>query len=72
MLKSWGDLVGMTLASEATLAMERDMEVAAICSVDNMAHGLSPEPLEFDAIMANAARNWDVIERLLTVAVPSL
>lgn len=72
MMKSWGDLVGMTLASEATLAMERGMEVAAVCSVDNMAHGLSTEPLEFDAIVANAARNWDVIERLLTVAVPSL
>lgn len=71
-LRSWGDLVGMTLASEATLALEREMEVAAICSVDNMAHGMGDAPLEFEAIMANAAENWSNIERLLVAAVPRL
>jgi 5'-methylthioadenosine phosphorylase len=71
-LRSWGDLVGMTLASEATLALEREMEVAAICSVDNMAHGMGDVPLEFEAIMANAAENWTRIERLLVAAVPKL
>jgi 5'-methylthioadenosine phosphorylase len=68
-LMSWGDLLGMTIASEATLAMEIGMEVAAICSVDNMAHGLGGGPLEFPAIMANAASNWERIERLLRAAV---
>jgi 5'-methylthioadenosine phosphorylase len=71
-LRTWGDLVGMTLAAEATLAMEMGMEVAAICSVDNMAHGMAEEPLEFEAIMANAASNWEGIERLLRAAVPRL
>jgi 5'-methylthioadenosine phosphorylase len=71
-LQTWGDLVGMTLASEATLALERKMEVAAICSVDNMAHGIGDGNLEFEAIMANAVRNWKEIERLLMAAVPKL
>ena len=71
-LMSWGDLLGMTMASEATLALETGMEVAAICSVDNMAHGLGGEPLKFEAIMANAASNWERIERLLRAAVSRL
>lgn len=71
-LRSWGDLLGMTAASEATLALEVGMEVALICSVDNMAHGLGGEPLEFPAIMANAASNWERIESLLRAAVGRL
>ena len=71
-LRSWGDVVGMTMASEATLALERGLEATAICSVDNMAHGLGDTPLEFEAILANAASNWQVIERLLMAAVPKL
>jgi 5'-methylthioadenosine phosphorylase len=71
-LQSWGDVVGMTIASEATLALERKMDVAAICSVDNMAHGLGKAPLEFETIMANATSNWANIERLLVAAVPKL
>ena len=71
-LRSWGDLLGMTMASEATLALELGMEVAAICSVDNMGHGLGGEPLEFEAIMANAASNWERIETLLRAAVSRL
>jgi 5'-methylthioadenosine phosphorylase len=68
-LRAWGDLLGMTVASEATLALEIGMEVAAICSVDNMAHGLGGEPLEFETIMANAGQNWERIETLLRAAV---
>jgi 5'-methylthioadenosine phosphorylase len=71
-MSAWGDLLGMTIASEATLAMEIGMEVAAVCSVDNMAHGLGGEPLEFETIKANAARNWERIEGLLRTAVPRL
>lgn len=71
-LRAWGDVVGMTLASEATLALERGMEVAGVCSVDNMAHGLGDAPLEFDRIVENATRNWDVIERVLRRALPRL
>ena len=71
-LRSWGDVVGMTMASEASLAIECDMEVAAMSSVDNMAHGLGDAPLEFETIMANATRNWMKMERILMRAVPRL
>ncbi len=71
-LRTWGDVVGMTVASEASLALERGMEVAGISSVDNMAHGLGEVTLDFQEIMANATANWQVIERLLKRAVPRL
>jgi 5'-methylthioadenosine phosphorylase len=72
MISEWGDVVGMTLASEATLALERGMKVAALASVDNMAHGLTEEPLEFETIKANATENWYRIEGLLAAVLPKL
>lgn len=41
MIKEYADIVGMTMANEATLAKELGIKYAAICSVDNFAHGLS-------------------------------
>jgi 5'-methylthioadenosine phosphorylase len=38
------DLVGMTLASEATLACELGIPFSALCTVDNYAHGLGEAP----------------------------
>jgi 5'-methylthioadenosine phosphorylase len=72
MVARWGDVVGMTLASEATLALERGMNVAALASVDNMAHGLADEALDFETIKANASENWYRIERLLAAVLPKL
>jgi 5'-methylthioadenosine phosphorylase len=72
MMRDWGDVVGMTLASEATLAMEQGMEVAGICSVDNLAHGIAERSIKFDEIMKLAAENWKTIERLLRAALPRL
>jgi 5'-methylthioadenosine phosphorylase len=71
-LAPWGDVVGMTLASEATLALERGLEVAGICSVDNLAHGISATPLEYEDIKRNAASNWRSIERVLRAAAARL
>jgi 5'-methylthioadenosine phosphorylase len=45
------DLVGMTLASEATLACELGMDFAALCTVDNYANGLFDGVLTFDEIL---------------------
>lgn len=64
MLSSFGDVVGMTLASEATLACELDIPFAALCSVDNYANGVSEkEPLE-EQIRVNAKKNR---EKILTI-----
>jgi 5'-methylthioadenosine phosphorylase len=57
MLASFGDLVGMTMASEADLAKELGLGYASICSVDNYAHGLVSEPLTSENIIQNARTN---------------
>jgi len=48
------DIVGMTVASEATLACELDMEFAALCTVDNYANGLGSEVLSYGHIVETA------------------
>ena len=45
------DLVGMTIASEATLACELGMDFSALCTVDNYANGLADGILTFDEIL---------------------
>jgi 5'-methylthioadenosine phosphorylase len=52
-----GDVVGMTMASEATLANELGIPYAALCSVDNYCNGIVERPLTFDQIRATQARN---------------
>jgi len=57
MLARFGDVVGMTMASEATLAQEANLKYAALCVVDNYAHGIGDEGLDFrDIIAGDAAR----------------
>ncbi|HUU76496.1 MAG TPA: MTAP family purine nucleoside phosphorylase [Methanoregulaceae archaeon] len=48
------DIVGMTLASEATLAIELGIEFAALCTVDNYANGLADETLTYEGIVEHA------------------
>jgi 5'-methylthioadenosine phosphorylase len=50
-LASFADIVGMTVASEATLACELGMEFAALCTVDNYANGLGPMAVTYDHIL---------------------
>lgn len=66
MLSKFADIVGMTLANEATLAKELGLRYASICSVDNYAHGITDEPLTNDMILENAKVNsQDIAEFLL-------
>lgn len=53
-LAQFADIVGMTVASEATLACELDMEFAALCTVDNYANGLGTEVLSYEHIVDTA------------------
>jgi len=48
------DLVGMTVATEASISRELDIPLAAICTVDNYANGISGEEVTYDQIVANA------------------
>ncbi|HVP95314.1 MAG TPA: MTAP family purine nucleoside phosphorylase [Methanoregulaceae archaeon] len=45
------DIVGMTLASEATLACELGMEFAAVCTVDNYANGISDDVMSWEQVI---------------------
>ena len=42
------DMVGMTIAAEAILAGEAALAYAAVCTVDNLANGISDKPLTVD------------------------
>ncbi len=50
-LSRFADLVGMTLASEATLARELTIPFAAICTVDNYANGIADGVLSWDEVL---------------------
>jgi purine nucleoside phosphorylase len=65
MLSHFADIVGMTVASEATLACELGVKYAAICSVDNLANGLTKNRLDFEDVKENAKRNAKTIGSLL-------
>jgi 5'-methylthioadenosine phosphorylase len=69
---SLGDVVGMTVASEATLAKEVGVGYACICSVDNYANGMSPKPLGMEEILDNAVINTNKIVNILKEAVSIL
>jgi 5'-methylthioadenosine phosphorylase len=63
------DVVGMTLASEATLACELGMEFAALCTVDNYANGLGGVVLSYDHILSTSrehrARTDEVVMKII-------
>lgn len=67
-----GDIVGMTLASEATLAVELGMEMAALCTIDNYANGLSDELLTYEHIVESAARYKDRTEEIISRIIKGL
>lgn len=48
------DVVGMTVASEATLSCELGMDFAALCTVDNYANGLGTEVVTYENIVSTA------------------
>lgn len=72
MLKKFADVVGMTLASEATLCKELKIPYAGICQVDNYAHGVKKEELDFQKIMEKAKGNRENLVKLLRGVVKNL
>jgi 5'-methylthioadenosine phosphorylase len=72
LLKNYADIVGMTMASEATLAKEKGIRYANISSVDNYAHGMTEEKLDFREVALEASRNRVDLNRLLKGVVREL
>jgi 5'-methylthioadenosine phosphorylase len=69
MMALFAEVVGMTMAEEAIAALELNLPYAAICSVDNYAHGLGEKGPTLEEITArareNARRVWKVVKKTL-------
>lgn len=68
-LANMGDIVGMTVASEASLACELGIHFAAICTVDNYANGLTSEKLTFEHILNNSKKYSKRSEMMLKMII---
>jgi 5'-methylthioadenosine phosphorylase len=71
-LARYGDIVGMTLASEATLARELAMPFAAICTVDNYANGLADGVLTWDEVLEISRQYRDRTGNILDTIIAEL
>ncbi len=65
MLKKFGDVVGMTMASEATLSMEYSIPYVSLCSIDNYGNGLVKTPLTIEEVQENIMKNGKTVEALV-------
>ena len=63
------DVVGMTVASEATLARELGMQFAALCTIENYANGLGDEVLTYKHMLAvsreHRHRNEEIVNTII-------
>jgi len=77
LIKDYADVVGMNMASEATLAKELGLRYANISTVDNYAHGIiaegeGEEELDYKQIVEAAAKNREKLELLLMKLIDAL
>lgn len=72
MLADYADVLGMTMASEATLAAELGIAYASVCTVDNYANGVAETPLSYEAIVRTQRENVATLARLLDPVVRAL
>jgi len=61
MMANFADIVGMTMAGEAVICCEIGLPYAALCSVDNYAHGVSDNVLSTKAVQEAARTNARII-----------
>ena len=65
MMANYADIVGMTMANEAVIALEMGMPYASACSIDNYGNGLVEKPLSMEEIITGTRKNADMMMRLL-------
>jgi 5'-methylthioadenosine phosphorylase len=66
------DVVGMTLAAETVLAREAGLAHAAVCSVDNLANGISDQPLTVEDYQRGRDRTAERLKAALESVLPVL
>lgn len=67
-----GHVIGMTAASEATMAVELKIPYAIIAMVDNFANGVKVESLTSEAFHSNVKNNLTTVETAVTKVVEAL
>jgi len=65
MMSNFADIVGMTMASEAAVALELGLHYASACSIDNFGNGLTENPLSMEEITTGIRKNADLMISLL-------
>lgn len=65
LMKDYADVVGMSTASEATLATELGLRYANISTVENYAHGIIDEALDYKDILISASKSREDLEKVL-------
>jgi 5'-methylthioadenosine phosphorylase len=71
LIKNFADVIGMTMAKEATLANEIGLEYAALCSVDNYGHGISNKPLTQKEFEKSQKKNRKILEKIMVEILKS-
>ena len=62
----------MTLAAETVLAREAGLAYAAVCSVDNLANGVSDQPLTVEDYQRGRDRTAETLKAALESVLPVL
>lgn len=65
LLARFADCVGMTAASEATIAQEAGLAYCCVCSIDNFAHGIGRPPLTEERFHQVVKENTEKMENIL-------
>jgi 5'-methylthioadenosine phosphorylase len=65
MMAHFADIVGMTMANEAVIALELGIPYASACSIDNYGNGLLKKPLTTKEIFQGTRKNADLMIQLL-------
>lgn len=72
LMAAHADVVGMTIASECVVAGELGLDYAALCVVDNLANGLSEEPVSVAGLEADRVVNAERLREGLAAVLPRL
>ncbi len=65
MISSFADVVGMTMAKEATLSNEMGIDYASLCSIDNLGQGIGKRPLRQKDIGDLQKKNKGKIKKIV-------
>lgn len=71
-LRTLGDCVGMTVAGEASVARELGLGYAALCTMDNYAHGIRGQVPDYQDIAAQAQKLADLCLDIVVDAIERL